>query len=425
MEKVSLLILDDEPEVLNALKRTLRTEFKLFLFSDPIKALEFYRDQPFSLVMSDMRMPVMDGATFLTLVSKINPRSKRFLLTGHSDIDLTVAAVNDGKISHYFTKPWDNEALISQLKLAAESYNNELKSRRALKVNQQKNIALSLQNASMEADANKQQRQLLRLKRNFNVFIDIYADSIAMHTQDNSGHNYRIGAQARYLALQMGCSALTAFQIYVAGLLYETGKLALPQSILQQPYELLSPPQQLSFRLFFEQSATMLARVSQLADIVTIIGQIPQPFNDHDQQPSLNEHLSLGARILAVVIAFDNLIIGRQTLIPQTVAQAKQRIEQQANREFDGVVIKMFFDMLDKRPASGDEQLEFAVDLSKIGTDVVLARDVENSQHGILLTQGTMLTDSYIAQLTKLSHEQQRAIVLFIRAPSVAPLENP
>ncbi|NRA60344.1 MAG: response regulator [Psychrobium sp.] len=207
MAKTSLLILDDEPEVLNALKRTLRNEFELFLFSEPIRALEFYRDNPVPLVLSDMRMPVMDGATFLTVIAKMNPRSKRFLLTGHSDIDLTVAAVNDGKISHYFTKPWDNKILIEQLHQANKSYILELKSLKLLKVNHDKNVELEQQNASMEQNEHKHHRQLIRLKKNLNVFIEIYADSIAMHTQDLSGHNYRIGAQARHLALQLGCNA--------------------------------------------------------------------------------------------------------------------------------------------------------------------------------------------------------------------------
>ena len=150
MAKTSLLILDDEPEVLNALKRTLRNEFELFLFSEPLRALEFYRDNPVPLILSDMRMPVMDGATFLTIVAKINPRSKRFLLTGHSDIDRTVAAVNDGKITHYFNKPWDNKALTEQLHQANKAYVSELKSLKLFKVNHDNNVELELQNASME-----------------------------------------------------------------------------------------------------------------------------------------------------------------------------------------------------------------------------------------------------------------------------------
>jgi len=424
MEKTPLLILDDEPEVLNALKRTLRTEFELFLFSEPIKALEFYRQHPVPLILSDMRMPVMDGATFLTLVSKINPRSKRFLLTGHSDIDLTVTAVNDGKISHYFTKPWDNKDLISQLHLADKSHKDHLKSQRLLKVNHIKNVELSQKNASMVADANKKQRQLLRLKKNFNVFIEIYADSIAMHTQDKTGHNYRVGAQARYLAVKMGCDPLTAFQIYVAGLLYETGKLALPQNMLERPYDQLSPLDQTSLNHFYQQSVTMLAKVSQLADVVQIIKSIGQSCdalakegNEHPGSEPQN-NLSLGSKILSVVIAFDNLVLGRQTAQHVTAAGATELIRAQVNKNYDPVVVDYFVEMMELLPTTDDEFLEFAVDLPQIGTDWVLSKDLKNKQHGILLTQGTVLKQSYIDKLTKVAQEQKQPLILFIRKPS-------
>jgi len=115
MTKPELLIVDDEEEVLNALNRVLRKEFQLHLFNEPLKALEFFQSNPVPLVISDMRMPLMDGATFLAKITELSHRTKRFLLTGHADINLTVAAVNEGKISHYFAKPWNNEELIYEL----------------------------------------------------------------------------------------------------------------------------------------------------------------------------------------------------------------------------------------------------------------------------------------------------------------------
>jgi len=126
MSKPELLILDDEQEVLNALNRVLRKDFELYLFSDPHQALAFYEGSPVPLIISDMRMPIMDGATFLARISKIHHKSKRFLLTGHADINLTEAAVNEGDISHHFAKPWDNIELISKLKLSYNLYITDL-----------------------------------------------------------------------------------------------------------------------------------------------------------------------------------------------------------------------------------------------------------------------------------------------------------
>jgi len=128
MSKPELLILDDEKEVLNALNRVLRRDFGLHLFSDPYQALAFYESSPVPLIISDMRMPIMDGATFLARISKLHHISKRFLLTGHAGINLMEAAVNEGDILHYFTKPWDNIELISTLKSFYNLYINDISS---------------------------------------------------------------------------------------------------------------------------------------------------------------------------------------------------------------------------------------------------------------------------------------------------------
>ena len=131
MSKPALLVIDDEKEVLNALNRALRKEFELSLFSDPIAALDFYRDTPTPLILSDMRMPTMDGATLLGHIRDINPISQRFLLTGHADMNLTATAVNEGTISHYFSKPWDNNTLIAELKNAFIVYLAEVNTNNA------------------------------------------------------------------------------------------------------------------------------------------------------------------------------------------------------------------------------------------------------------------------------------------------------
>ena len=211
MDKPSLLILDDEKEVLNALNRVLRKHFQLYLFSDANEAIGFYQDNPnIPLILTDMRMPVMDGATFLGKIIDINPHCKRFLLTGHADINLTVTAVNEGKICHYFSKPWDNGELIAELTSAYQLYLNERKTKQLLKINLAKNAELSLINSSLELETNKSQKKLqlisareangfVRLKKTFSTFIDIYAETICLHNQVVTRHNFRVADHARLI----------------------------------------------------------------------------------------------------------------------------------------------------------------------------------------------------------------------------------
>lgn len=117
-----VLIVDDEPAVLAALQRALKQRFKGMLSvetqSDPHLALGSVRDKAFDIVMSDLRMPEMDGVTLLTLVSAVRPRCVRMLLTGSADFETAQRAINDAGLFRYLTKPWSDNELASHMEAA-------------------------------------------------------------------------------------------------------------------------------------------------------------------------------------------------------------------------------------------------------------------------------------------------------------------
>lgn len=118
-----VLCVDDEPLVLQGLSRTLHHHFQVVTATAGVEALGLVQEgPPFAVILSDMRMPQMDGATFLTRARELAPDSVRILLTGHADLDSAVAAVNQGQIFRFLTKPCPAEALVASLQAAAEQY---------------------------------------------------------------------------------------------------------------------------------------------------------------------------------------------------------------------------------------------------------------------------------------------------------------
>ncbi|MBI5720337.1 MAG: response regulator [Burkholderiales bacterium] len=119
---IRLLIVDDEPSVLAALRRELRHQFADELVietcADPALALARVRAQAFDIVMSDLRMPEIDGLSFLSLVSAILPASVRIVLTGSADFGTAQRAINDAGVFRYLTKPWTEAELRSHLAAA-------------------------------------------------------------------------------------------------------------------------------------------------------------------------------------------------------------------------------------------------------------------------------------------------------------------
>ena len=108
----TLLLVDDEENILNSLRRVLRSEpYKLLTCNSGEAALQLFAEQPIDLVISDARMPGMDGAALLAQVQQRWPNCLRILLTGYADLTTTVKAINEGQIYRYISKPWDDNEL--------------------------------------------------------------------------------------------------------------------------------------------------------------------------------------------------------------------------------------------------------------------------------------------------------------------------
>lgn len=108
-----VLFVDDEPSILSALRRLFRPRGYRILLADSGEAgLAMLENEPVDLVVSDMRMPEMDGTALLEQVRERWPTVGRILLTGYADVGSTVAAINRGQIHRYVAKPWDDRELL-------------------------------------------------------------------------------------------------------------------------------------------------------------------------------------------------------------------------------------------------------------------------------------------------------------------------
>jgi len=133
MTATHLLIVDDEENVRNALKRSLRNEGYVVLAAEgPQDGLRLFKEYPIDIVVSDHLMPHMTGIEFLKLVRDRYPDVARIMLTGYADMDTAIKAINEGEIYRFLQKPWDDLELKVLLHLALEHVHLERENRRLL-----------------------------------------------------------------------------------------------------------------------------------------------------------------------------------------------------------------------------------------------------------------------------------------------------
>ncbi len=125
-----ILLVDDEQNVLNALRRELQGAYTIEAISNPLDALERSRDTPFDLVIADYKMPEMNGIEFLKKFGQLQPDTARLMLSGQADFNALIGSINEIHIYRFMEKPWDKTELATTLAEALSQREQILKNRR-------------------------------------------------------------------------------------------------------------------------------------------------------------------------------------------------------------------------------------------------------------------------------------------------------
>jgi len=119
-DKATLLFVDDEERILRSMKMLFKSSYTVYTTTDGNEAIELAKKEPIHVVVSDQRMPIMQGVDLLRAIREVSPNTMRLLLTGYSDLAAIVGSVNDGEIFRYINKPWNNQELKGTVEEAAQ-----------------------------------------------------------------------------------------------------------------------------------------------------------------------------------------------------------------------------------------------------------------------------------------------------------------
>jgi response regulator RpfG family c-di-GMP phosphodiesterase len=357
IDKARILCVDDEQALLDGIARNLRPFFSISTALSGEAALALMASEPpFAVIVSDMRMPGMSGAEFLAEAHKRSPDSTRLLLTGQADLESTVAAVNEGQIFRFLSKPCSVLSLRAAISTGVAQHRLVTAERELLEQTLRGSVqalldVLALASPKVFARATLLRRRISACERSF----------------ANGGW----------------------WEVEVAAMLSQVGAVTLPPEVIDKLHD--GTPLTRDELAMVEQlpaiADELLAKIPRLEAVREIIRRQDEPF------AAGGANIPLGARLLRVVRDYDALEVGGLTPA-EAIGEMRGR-----TGSYDPEVLETF-----ARLAGVESETTRVVEqlVAKLRPGMVFAEDLLGSNGGLLATRGHQVTPGLIRRLANM-----------------------
>lgn len=409
----TLLFVDDEASILSALRRLFRPHgYRILTAEGGAQGLEILGRETVDLVISDMRMPQMDGAQFLEKVRDGWPEIVRILLTGYADVSSTIAAINRGEIYRYISKPWDDNDIVLIVRQALERRQLERENARLVELTRSQNEQLKELNAGLERKVAARTAELSQtvafldqaqkdLKKSFLATVRVFSGLMELRGGKMAGHARRVAELARVLGARLHLDEQAGQDLLLASLLHDIGKIGLPDSVIEKPFNGLSPEARHEVMKHPAKGQMVLLGVEQLKNTALLIRHHHEAFDGSGYPDRLvGMAIPLGARILAVANDYDALQMG--TLVNRALKphEAVAFIAENRGKRYDPAVADAFVGLMAE--ALKDVVVEIALRPMHLKAGMVLARELLDKDGYLLLAKGHVLDAAVIEQLQRM-----------------------
>ena len=317
--KHSILIVDDEESILNSFQRILADEdYEVHAVNNGSEGLNKLRtaQKPYSVIVSDQRMPEMSGVQFFAQAKDIFPDAVRILLTGYADSDAIIDAINKGGVHLYFTKPWREDEILLHIKQSLSKVEILAENKRLVELIKIKNKELVKLNKTLEKKANDRTNDLLaqteKLKdsyRKSQLILDGIVKTLSkiVETRDpyTSGHEDQVAKIACKIAKEMKLTEEQVSSIYISATLHDIGKISVPSEILTKPSILTNLEREI-IKTHCKVANDILANIEFPYPVAEIIYQHHERMDGSGYPRGLKgDDIALEARIIGVADVID------------------------------------------------------------------------------------------------------------------------
>jgi putative nucleotidyltransferase with HDIG domain len=335
-----VLLIDHEDSVLDALARTLRcASYEIFTARDGVEALGALAQHDVAVIICDQDMPGISGSKILAESMKIRPHAMRITMTAQMDVDSMQRAINEGRITKFLVKPWNDEALCAAVAEAVRNYKLEHEVRRLNTVTLQQNAELATWNRHLEEKVSERTNAL---DAAYQETLDALVLALDTREQATAGHSRRVAIYCLFLALEYGYPEEDLEHVYRGALLHDIGKIGIPDSVLLKRGKL-----EASERRVIEQHVAIGGRILQGISYLQSAISIPQYHHErYDGQGYgcglVGAQIPLPARLFAIVDVYDALRSERPYKKALSHDQANAHINANAGKQFDPAAVAVF-----------------------------------------------------------------------------------
>lgn len=364
-----ILFVDDEAELLKGYRIMLRQDYDVDTATGGQEGLLAIHDRgPYAVVVSDMRMPGMNGVEFLSRVRRSAPDTTRMMLTAHTDIKIAMDAVNEGNIFRFLTKPCERTVLTAAIQAAVVQHRL---------VSAEKEL---LENTLMGS-------------------IKVLTDVLAAISPQALGRSMRIARCLRHLVAKFRLPASWCFE--ASAMLSQLGCITLDPEVTRAAYlgESLSAADQARFDAHPHVAADFLTSIPRMEPVAWMIRHQLTKRIPHSAPhvPTLPEEVIVfGAKMLRVAVAFDNLKL-RGLSDEEAISQLRQR-----SAEFETEIVDMMADMKSEEVKTEVRK----VPIASLTIGMVLQEDVRNRAGLLVVAKGQEVTRPLLARLDNFSRGQ-------------------
>jgi len=381
-EKLKILCVDDEPRVLEGLQRNLQARYTVVTAASGAEALDrIHENKDLAVVISDMRMPEMDGAVFLRHARTLLPNAVRILLTGHADINAAMKAVNEGQIFRFLTKPCAPNHLLAVLDEASRQY--EL----------------------ITAEKVLLQQTLLGCIK---ALVDVMSLTSPIVIGRAARLKRRVSAIAKELDLD------NRWQVEAAAMLSQLGSLSLPEGVVQKLHagKELAEPEQKRVLDAMEAANRLIAHIPRLQPVSDILDDV---YGLYEREPG-GKDARRHAELLRIAIDLDRLETQGQ--------QPKSALDiVRSNGDYPAELLDAVERALadDSRSSRTNEVAPKALEIG-----MIINEDLKTKRGTIIAPRGCEVTASFLEHIRQFANELEKPVIAVLQGGlALRPVDDP